>query len=208
MIHFFLLLLSVKLSYSQTFSIKTNEALNNLTNAVTKNSILENSNIKGSPYFSPKFALANIKYFDLEIIGESYLRYNAYSDEIEMGLNPNQESSSEALLKNNRISCSFAGEDYFYLPFIDKNNQTKLGYLIALHKGAKYLLLQQKRKIYREATIPRTSLERAFPARFTEEFNYYLGIEETTPVYIGNDFKEVVKNLPNIIKKPSKRKRN
>lgn len=50
--------------------------------------------------------------------------------------------------------------------------------------------------MYREATIPRTSLERAFPPRFIEEKNYYLSINKQTPTYLGNDPKKLVKNLP------------
>lgn len=192
--------------FSQTVSIRTNDALNQLTNKATKSAFLNDARLKGSPYFEATFQKANIQYFDLNIIGETYLRYNGFTDEIEIGKNLNQKISDEIILKNNKIICSLGGETYYYLPFKNKENKIKLGYLTSIYKGNKNHLYERKRKIYREATIPRTSLERAFPPRFIDEKSYYLSIENETPFYLGKDVKKILKNLPLKLIKTAKEK--
>ena len=164
--------------------------------------------IKGSAYFDEKFIQGKVHYMDKSVTNKDrrYFRYKAGSEEIEMGLHPNQKIAEEALLKNHKISCTFGGNTYYYRPYVDKQKKIQLGYLISVFKGEKYHLFQQQRKIYREATVPRTSLERAFPARFTNEINYFLGINDNTPFFLGNDFREIIKNFPSEIKNTARKK--
>lgn len=191
---------------AQTTSFRTNEALTQLRNTITKNPILKDPTLRGSPYFNQEFKQAEVSYFNENLEGIIFLRYNAFTDEIEMGTHPDQQFSEEALLKNNNIIATFGDQTYYYLPFKDKHQKTQLGYLITLHKSDEIHFLYQARKIYREATTPRTSLERAFPPRFIEEKNYYLSIQDKTPIYLGNDLKEVIKNLPSEFKSKAKEK--
>ncbi len=192
--------------YSQTVSIRTNDALTQLTNRTTKSTFLIDNRLKGSPYFKATFQKANIQYFDLNIIGETYLRYNGFTDEIEIGKNANQKVSDEIILKNNKIICSFGGRTYFYLPFKNKNNKIELGYLTSIYKGNKNHLYERKRKIYREAKIARTSLERTFPPRLIDEKSFYFSNENETPYYLGKDIKKILKNLPPELIKAAKEK--
>ena len=190
----------------QTTSIRTNNALIELRNTISKNPVLTDPRLKGNPYFESRFQKADIKYFDLNIIGETFLRYNAFSDEIEIGTHPEQKTSEEIILKNNNIICEFGNQTYYYLPYKDKHSKLRLGYLISLFESNEIHLLVQLKKVYREVTVPRTSLERAFPPRFTEEENYYLSFKNQTPVFLGNDIKKVIKNLPSEIKTKAKSK--
>ena len=89
----------------------------------------------------------------------------------------------------------------------DKNQKNQLGYLIPVFEKNIIKLLKRKKKNYLEETIPRTSLERAFPPRFVDEIQYFLSLEERTPFYLGNDIKEVVKNLPSELKDKAKAKK-
>ena len=152
--------------------------------------------IKGSPYFNPSFSLGSIKHKEEFIAKTLYLRYNAFNDEVEIGSSPHQEKAEEAVLKRNDIECTIGNESYRYLAFKDKANRNNLGYLIPFFEKESVKFFKRKKKNYLEETIPRTSLERSFPPRFIEEVQYYLSIDDDTPYYLGNDIKEVVKNLP------------
>lgn len=162
--------------------------------------------VKGSPYLSNGFVKGRILQKDKIISEKFYFRYNGYADEIEIGTHPNQKEVKEAVLKKNDIVCEFGNQTYYYLPYKDKHSKLRLGYLISLFESNEIHLLVQLKKVYREATVPRTSLERAFPPRFTEEENYYLSFKNQTPVFLGNDIKKVIKNLPSEIKTKAKSK--
>ena len=170
-----------------------------------KNTPVPLKSIKGAPYFNEKFSKGTIHQKNKIVSNKLYFRYNAFADEIEIGTHPNQKTTEESLLKKNELFCQFGGKTFYYLPHINKNEKIKLGYLISLHRSNKHHLFLQLKKQYREATTPRTSLERAFPPRFTEEKNLYLGEGNQTPVYIGNRVKKVIKKLPNEIKLTAKK---
>ena len=135
------------------------------------------------------------------------MRYNAFNDEIEIATNANQTKPEEAVLKRNDIICIINDETYLYLAFHDKNQKNQLGYLIPVFEKNIIKLLKRKKKNYLEETIPRTSLERAFPPRFVDEIQYFLSLEERTPFCLVNDIKEVVKNLPSELKDKAKAKK-
>lgn len=183
-------------SLGQTYAIRTNEALTNLRNSITVDPIQNNPKLKGSPYFEERFMTAEVRYFDLSIKDKMLLRYNAYSDEIEIGMTPDQKTAEEIVLQNQKIICSFGNKTYHYLPYIDKNNRTQTGYLIELYRGNQYALYKQEKKVYREATVARTSLERPFPPRFIDEFNYFLSKKNKPIYYLGSTLKQVKKSLP------------
>ena len=124
----------------------------------------------------------------------------------EIGSSPHQEKAEEAVLKRNDIECTIGSESYRYLPFKDKANRNNLGYLIPFFEKESVKFFKRKKKNYLEETIPRTSLERGFPPRFVDEIQYYLSIEDSTPYYLGNDIREVVKNFPNDFKNKAKTK--
>ena len=162
--------------------------------------------IKGSPYFNPSFSLGSIKHREKIIVKTLYLRYNAFSDEVEIGSSPHQEKAEEAVLKRTDIECTIGNESYRYLPFKDKAKRNNLGYLIPFFEKESFKFFKRKKKNYLEETIPRTSLERGFPPRFVEEIQYFFSIEDSSPYYLGNDIKEVIKNLPSDIKNEIKEK--
>ena len=188
----------------QALSLRTNEALSKLRVSASNKEFLNYQRLKGSPYFESVFKIANLIYFDLDINKKIFLRYNAFSDEIEIGTHSNQQTSEEIVLKNNKIVCSFGGETFYYSAYKNKDGNTQLGYLILLFKSNDVFLFQQKKKVYRAATVPTTSLERAFPPRFTDEINYYLKYKSDKPFFLGNSIKKVVKNLPLDLKRKAK----
>ena len=175
--------------------VKSDSRINDLfeliKNRVSKNSY-SNSKIKGSEYFDEKFKPANVKYFGKDLNQNIFLRYNAYTDEIEFTNNPKTQSSDKILMKNINISCQIEGEKYIYTDYIDENDFRKKGYLIELFLGKKYVLYEKKLKIFMEGSNAKTSLERSFPPRFVEKHKYFISKNNTTKIEVKLNKKSLI----------------
>lgn len=153
---------------------RLSDAYRDLTNRIERNALYNGLDIKGSPYFDSKFKEAIVIYFGKPLDEKVHIRYNAFSDELEMNLSPNLTESDQALIKNNNIFCELDGVVFKYLPLSGGNKQLpKVGYVKEIYKGQRYSIYLRERKVYREAKKARTSLERSFPARFTDEYEWY-----------------------------------
>jgi len=147
----------------------------NIKNKIGKNTY-SNQKIKGTPYFEKTFKLAEVEYFGELIADKIYIRFNAYNDEMEIASSPLTKSSENILIKNNKVFCIIDGKTYRYLGFKEDNQPPAVGYLKELYKGELFSFYERKFKIYMQATVARTSLERSFPARFVEKIQYYYSV--------------------------------
>ena len=147
----------------------------NIKNKIGKKTY-SNQKIKGTPYFEKTFKLAEVEYFGELITDKIYIRYNAYNDEMEIASSPITKSSENILIKNNKVFCIIDGKTYRYLGFKEDNQPPAVGYLKELFKGELFSFYERKFKVYMQATVARTSLERSFPARFVEKIQYYYSI--------------------------------
>ena len=146
-----------------------------LTNRIKPTKFEEiNSSIEGSPYFDSKFHESSVVYFGKELKEKIFLRYNAFSDELEMSTSAEAKNADQALMKNSKIHCIINNKVYKYFPL--KNGKETLGqagYVREVYRGDNYSLYHRKRKVYREGKKARTSLERSFPPRFVVESQQY-----------------------------------
>ena len=174
--------------------IKSDSRINDLFELI-KNRVSKNSNsnieIKGSKYFDEKFKPADINYFGKDLNQNIFLRYNAYSDEIEFTSNPKTQSSDRILMKNINISCQIQGEKYIYTDYIE-NDYRKKGYLIELFSGNKYELYGKRLKIFMEGSNAKTSLERSFPPRFVEKYKYFISKNNNTKMEVKLNKKSII----------------
>ena len=175
--------------------VKSDSRINDLFELI-KNRVSKNSNsnrkIKGSEYFDEKFKPANVNYFGKDLNQNIFLRYNAYSDEIEFTNNPKTQSSDKILMKNINISCQIEEEKYIYTDYIIENDSRKKGYLIELFSGKKYVLYEKKLKIFMEGSNAKTSLERSFPPRFVEKHKYFISKNNTTKMEVKLNKKSII----------------
>ena len=182
---------------------RVQDAYTDLVNSVTRSII--KTDIKGSPYFNEKFTDSKIKYFDKNLKDVFYLRYNAFSDEIEMGKNKFQNESVEIVQKNENIEC-YIGDDIFLFKNYknEVGNQIK-GYLNIIYDGKKTKIYRSNKKVFMEATQARTSLERAFPARYIDEKSYYISTSDFSEIkYLKTSKKNILKLIDNKEKKVKK----
>ena len=173
---------------------RINDLFENLKNRVKKQNITS-TKIKGSPYFNESFELAEIEYFGKILNDKIYLRYNALNDEMEMSLNSSSTDSDNVLIKNNKVSCIINNEKYKYLGFTPENSNPIIGYLSVLFLGKSLTLYERKKKIYMQATKARTSLERPFPARYTDKIEYYFSINNGSIFEIKINKKDLFRKL-------------
>ena len=196
---------SLILSQSQTdlTDSRVQDAYTDLVNSVTR--AITKTNIKGSPYFNEKFIDSKIKYFDESLKNIFYLRYNAFSDEIEMGKNKFQNESVEIVQKNQNIVCYIGNEIFLLKSYKNEIGNQKKGYLNMIFDGQKSKIYRSKRKIFMEATQARTSLERAFPARYIDEKSYYISSKNSSEInYLKASKKSLLKLIDNKEKKVKK----
>tara|TARA_B100001057_G_scaffold390509_1_gene398465 strand:+ start:252 stop:974 length:723 start_codon:yes stop_codon:yes gene_type:complete len=150
--------------------------------------------IKGSPYFDNTFKISEVNYFGTLLNEKIYLRYNAFSDEMEISLNSASDSEN-ILIKNNKVFCILDGKTYRYLGFKSENNPPSVGYLKELFNGEIFDLYERKTKVYMEATMARTSLERSFPARFISKTEYYYSVNNKELNQIKLSKRKILSNL-------------
>ena len=170
----------------------------NIKNKIGKKTY-SNQKIKGTPYFEKTFKLAEVEYFGELITDKIYIRFNAYNDEMEIASSPMTKSSENILIKNNKVFCIIDGKTYRYLGFKEDNQPPTVGYLEELFKGELFSFYERKFKVYMQATVARTSLERSFPARFVEKIQYYYSIDNGEI----NQIKLSKKNILNKLKSHS-----
>ena len=190
-------------SYSLAAQISLNDsrisdAYTDLTNRITPRS-LNNSNetVKGSPYFDSRFIESTIIYNEKPLKQKVFLRYNAFNDELEIGHSSKTSESDQALMKNNNIYCIIENSVFKYFPLIGGNPKlAKKGYVKEIFKGQHFGLYLRERKIYRDAKKAKNSLERSFPARFTDEIEWYFQENEGSLIF----FKPNKKSIKNIFK--------
>jgi len=143
-------------------------------------------NIIGSQYFDLDFKESKLEYFERVIKDSGYMRYNAFTDEIEMADTPYQNNSDLVLIKSKDVIPTINGQRYEYLPHRLNKENTKIGYLIKFYEGSKYTLYIKKSKKFMEAKIARTSLENSFPPRYVDDSKTYISISGETPIAIKN----------------------
>ena len=146
-------------------------------------------NISGSQYFDLDFKPARLSYFGKEINNAGFMRYNGFTDEIEITDSGNVENSELILLKSDKVVPIINNEIFEYLPFRINESNTKIGYLVKIYEGTRIKLYLRKNKQFMEAKIARTSLENSFPPRYVDNIETYISIEGDTPVVLKNSKK-------------------
>ncbi len=122
--------------------------------------------VEGSPYYDENFRRGRIQIGDTAYA--AMLRYNAYTDQIEM----NEMGQVRELLKRDYISAEI-GEDRYAIRSYQEQAGVKQGYFLILAEGKADLLLRRTKDLMgaREAATPYGKDQ---PARFNDLSNFYL----------------------------------
>jgi len=179
------------------FSFSQNSGASNYQGGILSYGIITNRQVpslrtKGSQYYDEAFKLSFIKYFNKRLAKDGYMRYNAFTDEIELADTPYAESSDISLLKDKDLVPVVYGETFIYIPHRLKDGRAVIGYLIELFKGNRYRLFEKRNKIFMEEKKARTSLENSFPPRYVSEIDLYISVDNQTPIVIPSRKKNFI----------------
>jgi len=150
-------------------------------------------NIIGSPYYNESFSYGKVFMKKKELEKVFAVRYNAYTDEIEI----NDGVKIDVLLKNKDITCLIEGEKYSYLAYFKKNNSEdiQIGYLKTVFEGKKIILYIKESKMFKEGKKAKTSLTTSIPPKLVDFKTFYFSKIDETPY----NFKPKNKELLTII---------
>lgn len=131
----------------------------------------EYKEIIGNSYYNKEFVLGKVYIDNKEVSKIFTLRYNAFSDEIEVG----NDQNFEALINNRDISCLIGKDLYIYHPYVKKEGEAaKTGYLRTILKGPEFSFLTRESKVFKEGKKAQTTLETSFPAKVIDVKEFYI----------------------------------
>jgi hypothetical protein len=150
------------------------------------------SSIEGSAYFEEEFRKGTV-YYNGEIMGSPYLRYDAHADEIQIKKTLLPEESYGALLKSSALWCVIGNHKVTYRSLKTAKGEVLTGYVQTLVSSGKYLLFVRKAKIYQEGREAPTSLTAAIKSKFIDDVDYYFGTTSSEQaIEMGKKKKELV----------------
>ncbi len=153
--------------------------------------------IKGSPYLSKEFAKGLI-YHENKPIGKLFMRYNTFSDEIEIKKNATDTEYS-ALIKISSVQCDVNNQTIVYSNYKPINEASKDGYLVTLtNKSNSYVLCKRVRTIFKDRGVePGNSLSKAIEAKFATFVTYYaLNTKTNKAEELSKKQKKIVEAFP------------
>ncbi|WP_310377942.1 hypothetical protein [Flavobacterium sp.] len=149
--------------------------------------------IKGSPYIFDTFILGKI----IGINQELMLRYNAFSDEIEIQKN---ETENDALLKDNLfdvVLINFEKYKLRLLNYINSKGEAVYGYLVELSNQNEVSLLRRDKIILENEKVPKTTFEPYYPAKFTKlKSEFYIETKDKRIIQMPKNKKELETLFP------------
>ncbi|MFC2148175.1 hypothetical protein ACFLR9_06345 [Bacteroidota bacterium] len=156
--------------------------------ALKSNQNLDLSGIEGSVYYNEKFIAGNVYYLD-KVYGNYPMRYNAFSDEVE--IQRTGSNKMESVYKSMSLSCDIDNEKYVYTKYFNQKGVIQEGYLIRLNPKQKYTLYQKKSKIFKEGKKAATSMHPSYPPKFEDKHDYFLAKENEFPAHFKYSKKEL-----------------
>ncbi len=148
----------------------------------------------GTPYNSETFLLGNI-YINKELTkSDVAMRYNIYSDEIEVKESlQSDDKDISALLKSPDISVTILNDSFIYLS--KGKGLEKGGYFQVITTGKNLSLYKKLGKKYYESKKAKTSFERDVPAKFEDRVTYYIHFNNGGMVELPDSKKKTYKTF-------------
>nr|WP_321221694.1 hypothetical protein [uncultured Psychroserpens sp.] len=155
----------------------------------------KNKEAVGSPYLFENFTAAKISATPNEVYD---IRYNAYSDEIEVKVNENEIQNFNKNISNVVITFIKENLQFTSLNFINSNQGLERGYFVILTtENDKVKLFSKKEIKYYEAKPAKTGYDQDKPAEFkTMGDTYYVSINDGYARELPKKKKDLIKIFP------------
>lgn len=162
-------------------SMQMRESLVNaiINNSQSVGSSKDLSGIEGSPYFAKNFKSSKL-FYNNDLLGSFYLRYNAFQDQMEIKNSNLEEEQFQFLVQSNSIRTTLDGKEVQYFSFKDKDGLKGDSYFFKEFTGDKYILYSNKRKSYSPGKNSTNSLAQSIPAKFIDDITIFYGTKGNT----------------------------
>ena len=127
----------------------------------------------GSPYLNERFVASTITLNDT-ISYEESLRYNAFTDEIELS----KSEGISALFKRPYLKAEIEGQKFVILDFEKDKGEKGTGYMIELVSDGNTKLYKRVTKVFQEGRQAESSYKANTPPQFLDEEFYFLKTNE------------------------------
>ena len=160
--------------------------LHELRNNQGQGESIELSDIKGSMYFEERYLPGSI-YVGTQLYGNFPMRYNGFTDEIEV--EKAQGMETESVFKTNSLYCNIGMDTYVLKDYLNSKDVLVQGYLLRLTTEGKYRLFQKRKKVFKEGKKAQTSLHKDAPHKFKTSESFYVQVGDKYPRYLKNSKK-------------------
>lgn len=144
------------------------------------------ADIEGSMYFEERYLPGSI-YVGTQLYGNFPMRYNGFTDEIEVEKAKGMDT--ESVFKTNSLYCNIGKDTYVLKDYLDGKGDLVQGYLLRLTTEGKYKLYQKKGKVFKEGKKAQTSLHQDSPHKFKNSESFYVQVGDKYPRYLKNSKK-------------------
>ncbi len=158
-----------------------------------KNSKIAINKIEGEPYFKKTFANGNIMYKDSLSLGTYLMRYNAFTDEIEV----KNGTTTNVINKADYIRITLDGKKYVLLNFETNKSTNQQGFFIEKLKDSFASLYLRQYKTIKQGQEAKTSFHENTPSRFIDHEMYFLKFGNNLPLPVKLRKKIILKSFPN-----------
>ncbi|MBO0590429.1 hypothetical protein I2486_03325 [Cellulophaga sp. E16_2] len=158
----------------------------------------------GTPYSNDKFIKSKI-YYDKDLQGEFFVRYNALNSSIELKKSLQSEEKPQQLLADKKNIIKYLNKELRFTTYINKKKKTKNGYLSLIADGKKYQLYHKLAVKYSEGKAAVNSMVASIPNKYTHFEEYYYHKKELNHIdYLPLGKKKVLKQFTKMDKEKIK----
>lgn len=154
----------------------------------TKEGRFSSADVVGSPYLEEEFKPGKVFVYDAQKM-EAFMRYNAYTSEVEIKKISGEPSS---LLKKGYVSAIIDRRKYEILHYEDANGKVRTAYFNQLNKGKLVLLFKPEVKLKR-GKQPATSYDRKELPKYMDVSSYWFKRDDAVAQKITLRKKWVIK---------------
>ncbi len=131
--------------------------------------------VLGSPYLNDSFTPSKV-FYDGELMGDFFVRYNALNSEIEIK-ESFEDEEVKRLIADKNITVKYGDKELRFTTYINKKKETKNGYLSLINKGKNYKLYHRLAIKYVEGKSAANSMVNAVPSRYAPFVEFYYQID-------------------------------
>ena len=160
------------------------QVIRDILNKKSKDNPIDFKDIKGSPYLNQKFKMGEYV-ANGKSLGNFYLRYNIYSDEIEvidekeLNISDGEIKDLGAFLKIDDSHAIIDNQKFNLVNYVDKNDDFQKAYFQELYSNNGTTLLKRFRCVLTPAQKAQTFNEADRAAKFNIYEDYYLQTKES-----------------------------